>query len=247
MTISAALPVDTLVGSLSRAGWGPLAGRRHAGVRDTLQALAHLLPHGSAEGRVTVAQVADVAGLSAKWTARCMNVLQSLGIISTRRGRIAAGQPTPGWVRIAKKALVQLVLAARPRLAEVRTARALATRARIREAGLVDHFNPIRRRSPLSSHMEATSTLPFLEGGNGATTSAPVSRNPHNPEAQAMTTECIHRNPDINRCALCRAQLKSAPGMDVTQLYRKVTDEPVVRLDWRAELRRARYDQDPIL
>lgn len=135
-TPTAYRPVPSLLTSLRRAGWGDLAGRDMQAVRTTLAALADRLPHKSATGRTTVAQVADAAGLSERWTRRCMTVLEDLGLIEWQRGGVQRGLPVPSVVRIIKTALVDLIEAARPIQAARDTARAIATRARIAAARL---------------------------------------------------------------------------------------------------------------
>lgn len=112
-TPSAAWPLPSLITSLKRAGWGPLHGREHQGVRSTLLALEGLLPHKSAEGRCTAWQVAEAAGLSEKWTRRCLTVLEDIGIITWRRGTILRGEPLPSFIRVQKRKLVQLIRIAR--------------------------------------------------------------------------------------------------------------------------------------
>lgn len=112
-TPSAAWPLPSLITSLKRAGWGPLHGREHQGVRSTLLALEGLLPRKSAEGRCTAWQVAEAAGLSERWTRRCLTVLEDLGIITWRRGTILRGEPFPSFIRVQKRKLAQLIRIAR--------------------------------------------------------------------------------------------------------------------------------------
>lgn len=108
-TPSAAWPLPSLITSLKRAGWGPLHGREHQGVRSTLLALEGLLPRKSAEGRCTAWQVAEAAGLSERWTRRCLGVLEDLGIIKWQRGTILRGEPLPSFIRVQKRKLAQLI------------------------------------------------------------------------------------------------------------------------------------------
>ena len=51
----------SLLTSLQRAGWGPLAGADMQGLRSVLSALIALLPFKSAAGLATVPQIADAA------------------------------------------------------------------------------------------------------------------------------------------------------------------------------------------
>lgn len=102
-----------LLRSLSRAGWGSLAGRENQGVRSVLRAVADFLPDKSAAGRVTALQIAEAAGLSERWTRRCLNILEDLGIIEWYRGGIYNGRAEPSFMRIVKQKLADLIPAAR--------------------------------------------------------------------------------------------------------------------------------------
>ena len=235
---SASWPTRDLVGSLARAGWGPLDGRPMGGCRAVLRALVDLLPYGSGEGSATVGQVADLAGLSAKWTRRCLRVLDALGIITHRVGHVTAGQPKPGHVRINKRTLAGLVRGARSRLDERRRTRAAATRSRLDAAGLVTWFPP---RTP-----RVTPSPVVVPCGTEFHPPTSVGREPGRvfppaPVANGsdMTHTCIHRIPDANQCALCRRMLREDLTLDVRKLWQEQPDVPVVlpRGGWRALVR----------
>lgn len=127
-------PLPALLTSLARAGWGVLRGREWAGVRTALSALCSLLPHGSARGHVTVAQLAEVGSMSERWIGRCLHVLLDLGVIRWQTGGVVAGQPRPSYITVVKSALVDIILTARPEHEE----REAGQRRRVREkvAGL---------------------------------------------------------------------------------------------------------------
>lgn len=163
-TPTAALPLNTLVLQLGKAGWADLDTHHNSGLRKVLDALVKLLPHGSAAGKLTSAQVADVAALSVKWTRHCLAELEALGLIEWRRGSIIKGRPQPGYVRVVKTVLAALARKARGYLDDRRTARRTATHERLQQLRCT-HINNNRSRNPLSVHAELTSPLPFLKGG----------------------------------------------------------------------------------
>jgi hypothetical protein len=148
----------SLVRSLSRAGWGDLAGREFQGLRTTLHALTASLDDRSGQGMVTVAQVAQRAGLSLRWTRRCLHVLEDLGVIAEwRRGYVAGGRVVASWIRLSKQVLVDLVDAARPLREAADAARRRITAARV--AGLA-----YVRRNRRSAHGELSAHLPTPSG-----------------------------------------------------------------------------------
>lgn len=193
--VTAGRPVDSLVGSLARAGWGDLTGREHQGLRSTLRALVDLLPHRSAQGLVTAAQVADVAGLSERWTRRCMAVLEEAGLIVWTRGGVIAGAPAPSHVRIAKSVVVAMIGGARPILDAIRAERARRTRARVE--GLAYVMPGKRRRR--SAHAELSASPRPLTGEEPSGRSAPP------PTDDIPDPEVAARG-----AALARAALRSA-------------------------------------
>lgn len=222
-TPTAGWPANTLVASLSRAGWGDLAPRTYQGARDVLAALANLLPHRAGQGTVTVAQIADAAGRTPKWTAHCLRVLEGLGIIESRRGGIRAGRPVAGWVRINKARLVALIAGARAELVDRRARRAEATAERIATYRLSDTVGRRRRRHPLSRHMEVSSPPTPLTGG----VSRPAAPRPKitTKEEPEMVRECVHglplRSADgmPSACGMCAREIRKHPTMDVRQLW----------------------------
>jgi hypothetical protein len=154
--------------SLARAGWGELAAPEWRGVRAITRALVDVLDHRGGSGATTVAEVASTAGYSERWTRRCMAILEDLGVITWHRGGIADGSPTKSIVRIAKRALVALIIAARP----VRDAAVAATRAatleRIRAARLRWIVEPREKRKRRSRHAELGASRAFSREGSAA-------------------------------------------------------------------------------
>jgi DNA-binding Lrp family transcriptional regulator len=188
----------SLMTSLANSGWGELHGRAMQGVRSTLQALVYALPFGSAAGKATVADIAERAGLSLKWTARCMALLEDLGVIEWTRGGItiesaARRYGTPGWVRIVKARLVDLVLAARPVNDERQAKHRAETLARIAEIKTKYTRTRIKnQRSRRSDHVELSGHPTPLRGGTGGPRPRPTgpvaSTDSTVPAARAVLT-----------------------------------------------------------
>ena len=193
-TLTAHRPLPSLLTSLQHAGWGPLAERELQGVRAVLVGLVGKLPHRSGQGLVTVAQIADATGgYSTKWVARCLHVLEDLGLIEWRRGGVIAGAPQPSWVRVNKTALVALIQQARPMLQAVLAARRALTEARL--AGI----SYLKARNRRSAHVELSADLHPLTGE--VSTEPPRSVDSHG-------EPCEHGEPRGPRyCPLCRRGL----------------------------------------
>lgn len=144
MSPTAYWPVPSLMTSLRKAGWGEMSGPAWGGIRSTLAGLEAALPHRSGEGLVTVDQIAAGAGLSTRWTARCLTLLEDLGVIEWRRGGAIAGRPVPSFIRLVKQRLVDLIHAARPLRAAALEAKRTETNRRIAHLRFVMRY---RRRS----------------------------------------------------------------------------------------------------
>ena len=158
---------------LERAGWGELAGRSLKGVRLVLHSLARLVDPAKGTCLVTAPQLADRTGMSDRWVRVCLHRLEAAGIVSWRRGWLDRGRCVPGFIRVSKAALWALIPGSRTRQATVTTARARATRDRIRSTLRLATQRPRR----CSSVPELSSTLPPT--GNtptgGATATPPVT------------------------------------------------------------------------
>ena len=179
--------LPSLLSYLGRHGWGDdLDGRRGQGLRSCLRALADLLPPGAAEGKVTAAQVSDAAGLSVRWTRRCLHTLENLGIITWTRGWLDKGKPRAGWLRVEKASLAAIASGLFDALAPRVARRREDLRARL--ASLSQHTQrscgPRPRRSPhprphsghnpLSERAELSATPPPYRESSGASACAEV-------------------------------------------------------------------------
>lgn len=172
-------PMPKLMTSLANAGWGELAGREMQGVRSTLHALMHALPYGHSAGKGTAYDIASRAGLSLRWTARCLHILEDLGLIEWTRGGIDINNAhdrkgRPGWFKIVKTRVVELVLLARPindektrayraeTLERIRSIKTRYTRTRL--------LNQTRgKQKPRSEHVALSDNPTPLRGGPGGT------------------------------------------------------------------------------
>ena len=103
-------PVPSLVRTLSRQGWGPLHGRAMKGRANVLRALSDaVVDDETGEGKATLWQVAQHAGLSMRHARRCLNTLEDLGLVVWWRGGMLAGRSIPSRFRVVKTALVALI------------------------------------------------------------------------------------------------------------------------------------------
>lgn len=154
MSLSVETPIPVLYRSLCRAGWGELAGREWQGVRSTLGAIVNRAR--SKQGiDCTVWQIAQSAGLSEKWTSRCLLILEGLGVITWQRGLIEEGKPKPGFITVCRHVLLDLVRQAWKQGYSKWTERRAETARRL--ALLKKATANIRRsrRTELSSHLNS--------------------------------------------------------------------------------------------
>ncbi|MGJ9484178.1 hypothetical protein ACRQEG_08335 [Actinotignum sp. GS-2025f] len=103
-----------LLTSLARRGWGELRDEKK-GTRCVLEALVKLLPYKSGQGAVTQFQLHQATGYSRRWISVCLQRLEAMGIITYARGGVMNGKKHPGFIRIIKKKLVELIKGARRR------------------------------------------------------------------------------------------------------------------------------------
>jgi len=104
-TPTAQWPAPALLVSLGHCEVPELQGRAGHGPLAVLTALAKCLPHDSAAGQVTAAQVARVAGYSERWTRRCLQLLERLGLVTWSRG----WRGHAGRMRIVKAAVAAMI------------------------------------------------------------------------------------------------------------------------------------------
>lgn len=153
-TLNVETPPRVLLQSLCRAGWGELSGREWQGVRSTLSAIVSRVK-GRKALDCTVWQIAQSAGLSEKWTSRCLWILEGLGVIRWQRGFIDEGKPKPGFIEIVRHVLLDLVLQAWKQGQASWVERRAATRRRLALLKKKDAHIRRSRRTELSSDLNS--------------------------------------------------------------------------------------------
>lgn len=181
MTLQAGAPAPAILTALESAGWGDLAGHDMRGVRQILTKLIELLQAPkSAEGSLAIGKLAERAGYSTRWTTRCLNLLEDLGLIDWKRGHVADGKPVPSYFRVDKRVLFVLwQIAKRSRDEHFAKLRA-ATQARL--AGLRSRYVKSKRgQNRRSVHVELSST-PTFTGSKPGREAGPVD----NPDSRDL-------------------------------------------------------------
>lgn len=195
-TATAAWDLNRLTTTLNAVGWGATLAERHdAGTRKVLQALTATLPWGAAAGRVTLAQLADVVRMTPGWISRCLRRLEDLGLVAWRRGGILNGNSRPGYVRVNKKRIAELINEARGWLEPKRAARKAATAERANT--LRNRTTPPQKRhNPLSFH----TTLSHYPTYIGSTRESGGTAKTIPPTPDGIPAHLWKR---YNRCPLC--------------------------------------------
>lgn len=150
-TINSETPAMVLVQSMARAGWGELGGNEWQGVRSTLTAIVARTRGRRGYMDATVWQVSQSAGLSTRWTARCLRILEGLGIITWNRGALQDGTPMAGFIQVNKPILLRFVREAWAKGAAAWQARRAETRARLADLKKRESNNRRSRRVELST------------------------------------------------------------------------------------------------
>lgn len=257
-TATALWDAPRLLDTLSRRGWGPdLDGRPNGGLRAVLRALVALLPYESAEGKLTAPQVADAAGLSVKWTRRCLAELERLELITWRRGGLDRGRSKPGWIRLSKARLAELVRSLRDALDGRRAQRRAETRHRLETTLTFTTIPPWKRRHPLSSQGELSSTLPT----QGSTTRpGVVLRQPSQtlPGLGDPMTDCLTCGRPEHLCRIADAKLplharhpyiagRDDPRLLVAPTHRPTPITTTAPQGWRHRVAQAIRPPQPLL
>lgn len=150
--LTAHAPVFQILAALRRAGWGQLKGakyRVHRVILDTLVSVSRSQNQDLAGTfTITATQLADQASYSERHVRTALQELDSWGIITWHRGGIFEGAPKPGWLRINKKTLVDMVHAARPEYDRELNRRRRETRERLERFNLNSFCENIRKNTP---------------------------------------------------------------------------------------------------
>lgn len=150
-TINSETPAMVLVQSMARAGWGELGGNEWQGVRSTLTAVVTRIKGKRGYMDATVWQVSQSAGLSTRWTARCLRILEGLGIITWKRGVLQDGTPMAGFIQVNKPVLLRFVREAWAKGAAAWQDRRAETRERLADLKRREQHNRRSRRVELST------------------------------------------------------------------------------------------------
>ena len=213
--VTAGEPLPTLLRRWARAGWGDLRGREWQGVRSTLSALASRLPDKSAAGLITVWDLSQAAGLSERWTRRCLTLLEDIGIITWHRGGLIAGRPCPSYIRVIKKSIVALILEARG-IHATREAQHNATTAERLRPWRGKTFKSLRTSPRRSVHAELNASPHPPKGGSHSNTPTPSKgitqlspKYPQIPPVEKLNQymlagSCQHGFESRSACPMCR-------------------------------------------
>lgn len=216
--VNAGEPLPLLLRRAARAGWGDLAGREWQGVRSTLAALAARLPDKSGAGLITAWDISQAAGLSERWTRRCLGVLEDIGVIIWNRGGIVRGAPQPSYIRVAKSKLVELIVGARRSHAQAEAAHTNHTRARLSAYAGKTFKKTKPWHKPRSVHAALSASPHPPKGGSYDATPTPIRKGiekmapqyPKIPPVEKLNPfkligECQHGFGERRQCPLCRA------------------------------------------
>lgn len=151
--VTAGMPLPLLIDKARRHG-APLE-RRHLAALD---GLALLLPHHSAAGYATPNQIGDAARYTGRWMRTALAECEELGLLEWRRGGVREGRATPGFFRVCKARLCEMITEGAVTYSQLVRVRSSTTRARI--AGL----RYVQRQKRRSGPVEVTDNLsPFGE------------------------------------------------------------------------------------
>ncbi len=232
--LTAYAPVPSLLTSLANAGWGELAGHSWKGARSILDALARSLPYKTASGYATAYQIAQRAGgMSERWTRRCLEFLEEIGLIQWNRGGIVDGKPAPSYFRIVKSKIIELIALAYPSKSKRDQQHRRATLQRI---SLIKarYIKTKKAISPSSSHAELSSSpsphyMRESPAPRGTTPHRKKKYPPASKKKGSIMSEnlCSHHR-IISECGICQSHVVAcAHSSDVRLCHRCVSlDNP---------------------
>lgn len=157
-------PLASLVRSLSRSGWGVLAGRENTGVRTILRVLGDYMDDKTGSGKCTALQLAEASQYSDRWVRRNLYLLEDLGIIVWYRGGIIEGKPAPSIFKVVKSRLVDLIKHARKIADEKTQQKAVAFAGRLAKLRKISPTFVNERHSSRLNHAELSTDLAPLQG-----------------------------------------------------------------------------------
>lgn len=213
MALTAGTGLDVLVTKLNKAGWGDIGDPSLRGCGSVLLALAAVLNPRSGAGKTTAPQLAQMTRFSERWVRRCLTLLEDLDVIEWHRGGIVNGAPTPSWIRVNKRVVVDLVAIARKREGEHLHAKATETRRRVARLR-TSYTQPRGTRPPKKRndsprhapqpHAEPSPALRTLQVEAPASASAEPNEIQNQDQNQSEKAEL--RSPDTARTAAQRVR-----------------------------------------
>ena len=221
-----------LVQSMARAGWGELDGHEWQGVRSTLTAVVTRIKGKRGYCKATVWQVSQSAGLSTRWTARCLRILEGLGIITWNRGVLQDGTPTAGFIQVNKPVLLRFVREAWAKGAAAWQARRAETRARLADLKKRESHKRRSRRVELSTPLNNNlARRAFGAGG------APNIEPSKEPPAWATGKDETMNEDD---CLLCdHGYIKESGNCPHCRRIQDSRNNETARKPWTKERRKA--------
>lgn len=205
--LTAGSPLPLLVGALGRAGWGPLGQRSYQGLRALLRALADMLPARAGQGLTTQAQLADELGYTPRHVQDLILLAEEIGLVSYRRGQVWEGIPNPGFIRVHKSMIVDLIRAARPAHDQATRDRNHRTRLRVLRCTLKN----LRSRQVPREGPELKPGLPPLKGKKAGSPRQPDPPNSLKEDKMLppavidhLPQICIHGAKSPLTCNRCR-------------------------------------------
>ena len=231
-TINSETPAMVLVQSMARAGWGELDGHEWQGVRSTLTAVVTRIKGKRGYCKATVWQVSQSAGLSTRWTARCLRILEGLGIITWNRGVLQDGTPTAGFIQVNKPVLLRFVREAWAKGAAAWQARRAETRARLADLKKRESHKRRSRRVELSTPLNNNlARRAFGAGG------APNIEPSKEPPAWATGKDETMNEDD---CLLCdHGYIKESGNCPHCRRIQDSRNNETARKPWTKERRKA--------
>lgn len=184
--VTARWNLPDLMTAFASAGWGPLAGGEHQGLRSVLYALTAKVNHYTGRGHTTAYQLADAAGLSERWTRVRLSQLEELGLIEWTRGGILRGHRQPSYFKVVKKKLAELIRLARNDKAARNKKRAAEFAKRL---SLLSKTTILRGKVPVSPEL---STSPSPLKGEVIKPTSPGGKN-LSPSSERGTQTMINR------------------------------------------------------
>lgn len=210
---NAAQPLYQLITGLAHVSWGPLGSRSYQGVRALLSALGRMLHPRYGTGQITVGQLAHDMAYSERWVSQLLYWAEDFGLVMWQRGMIIGREPVPGFIRVNKRVLADLINVATPASDQCQADRAARTRARLAKIPTPAKLKNNTRQNRRSLEVEVSSNLPPSKGKSRAgftprpaTHPTVTKENDMNPVDYEpyLPVNCNHLTKNPFTCNTCR-------------------------------------------